>query len=118
MPLSFQQLKLLKKIHLVICYTRGIHFKSLVLLANVDGRQFGLWHGCGVVHQHHHRININIVVVLWWRGRSPNLCWKSHVRNEETEIFGLFCACDGLRYTWLKSAPHTHSIIISHFLYS
>lgn len=63
------------------CFTRRIHFQSLVLFADVDRRQFGLWNGCGVICEHHHGVNVNVVVVLWGSGRSPYLCCKNKSQN-------------------------------------
>lgn len=44
-----------------------------MLLADVNGRQLGLRHGRGVVHQQHRRVDVNVVVILRRRGRSPDL---------------------------------------------
>lgn len=61
-----------------------------MLLADVDGRQLGLRHGCSVIHQHHHRVDVNVIVILWWCGRSPNLCWKITSQNITTRQSGTY----------------------------
>lgn len=53
--------------------TRGVHLESLVLLADVDRRQFGLRHGSRVVHQTDDRVDIDVVVILRWGRWSPQL---------------------------------------------
>lgn len=61
--------------------TGRVHFQSLVLLADVDRGQLRLRNGCGVIHQHHHRVNVDVVVILWRGGRSPYLCCKFARQN-------------------------------------
>lgn len=53
--------------------TRRVCLEPLVLLADVNGRQLGLRHRRGVVHQQHRRVDVNVVVILRRRGRSPDL---------------------------------------------
>lgn len=63
-----------------------------MLLAYVDRRQLGLWHGCSVIHKHHHRVDVNVVVILWWCGWSPKLCWKITSQNIARKQNGTRCA--------------------------
>lgn len=79
--------------------TRRVCLEALVLLADVNGRQLGLRHRRGVVHQQHRRVDVNVVVILRRRGRSPDLPGRemskfNHKTNgdfKEKQFSKLYC---------------------------
>lgn len=80
------QIHTVTQLHKRTNITRRVHFQSLVLLADVDRGQFRLCNWCGVIHQHHHRVNVDVIVILWWGGRSPYLCCKFTRQNAIKKI--------------------------------
>lgn len=53
---------------------------SLALFADVDRGQFGLGHGCSVIHEADYRINVDIVIILRRSWGSPQLQNRGTVR--------------------------------------
>lgn len=53
---------------------------SLALFADVDRGQFGLGHGRSVIHEADYRVNIDVVIILWRSGGSPQLKNRGTVR--------------------------------------
>ena len=47
---------------------------SPALLPHIHGWQLGLWDGRRLIHETHDRVDIYVIVVLWGRGRRPELC--------------------------------------------
>lgn len=80
-----------------------------MLLANVDRRQLGLWHGCGVIHQHHYRINVDVVVILWWCGWSPKLWWKTTYQKPSKGKIGFHVVA---QYKYIERGRDTGVYII------
>lgn len=54
---------------------------SLALLPHINRRQFSFWDGCGLIHETHNRVNVDVIVILRRSGWCPELHRESRVHK-------------------------------------